>query len=74
MIQVTIARGIQVTVLAAGRTDDGRMCREVLIEPAMERRSTGLYIASWVHRRTGPTRSYLSSTSNVQDRICGPLT
>ena len=29
-----------VTVLATGRTDYGRPCREVLIETAMERRST----------------------------------
>ena len=29
-----------VTVLATGRTDDGRPCREVLIETAMEGRST----------------------------------
>ena len=29
-----------VTVLATGRTDDGRVCREVLIETAMERRPT----------------------------------
>ena len=29
-----------VTVLATGRTDDGRPCREVLIETAMERRPT----------------------------------
>ena len=29
-----------VTVIATGRTDDGRVCREVLIETAMERRPT----------------------------------
>ena len=29
-----------VTVLAVGRTKDGRRCREVLIETAMERRPT----------------------------------
>ena len=29
-----------VTVLATGRTDDGRICREVLIETAIERRPT----------------------------------
>ena len=29
-----------VTVLATGRTDDGRPCREVLIETAMEGRPT----------------------------------
>lgn len=29
-----------VTVIATGRADDGRVCREVLIEIAMERRPT----------------------------------
>lgn len=42
-----------VTVLAAGRTGDGRSCREVLIETATERRPTDQRVRTYCHDGTG---------------------
>ena len=51
-----------VTVLAAGPTDDGRVCREVLIETAMERRPTDQRVRTYC--RDGARWSMLESTRN----------
>ena len=42
-----------VTVLATGRTDDGRSCREVLIETAMERHPTDQRVRTYCRAGTG---------------------
>ena len=42
-----------VTVLATGRTDTGRSCREVLIETAMERRPTDQRVRTYCLDGTG---------------------
>ena len=42
-----------VTVLASGETDDGRPCREVLIETAMERRPTDLRVRTYCRNGAG---------------------
>ena len=44
-----------VTVLATRRTDDGRMCREVLIETAMERRPTDQRVRKYCRDGAGWT-------------------
>ena len=41
------------TVLESGETDDGRTCREVLIETAMERRPTDQRVRTYCHDATG---------------------
>ena len=46
-----------VTVLATRRTDDGRMCREVFIETAMERRPTCRRVRTGCHDGGAATRS-----------------
>ena len=42
-----------VTVLTTGRTDDGRICREVLIETAIERRPTDQRVRTYCRDGTG---------------------
>lgn len=42
-----------VSVLATGRMDDGRSCREVLIETAMERRPTDQRVRTYCRDGTG---------------------
>ena len=42
-----------VTVLATGRTDDGSVCRDVLIETAMERRPTDQRVRTYCRAATG---------------------
>ena len=42
-----------VTVLATGRTEDGRLCREVLIETAMERHPTEQCVRTWCRDCSG---------------------
>ena len=49
-----------VTVLATGPTDDGRVCREVLIETTMERRPTDQRVRTYC--RDGARWSMLEST------------
>ena len=44
-----------VTVLASGRTDDGRSCREVLIETAMESRPTDQRVRTYCRGDNGWT-------------------
>ena len=44
-----------VTVLAMGRTKDGQMCGEVLIETAMERRPTDPRVRNYCRHGVGWT-------------------